>query len=484
MTVPLVLIHGYSDSAKGLQRWRDLLIAHRQLDPARVHLINYQTLTNEVTIRDLAEGLDRALTQEAGIGELEEFDAVVHSTGMLVIRAWLTRYAPMSLRDLERTRRLRHLVAIAPATNGSPVAHKGRSWLGALFKGNKKDFLGPDFLESGHQILRALELGSPFTWDLGEKDMFGDGDNKRFESGPSTPFVFTICGDPGLNLLSDLATKSLGVKTGGSDGVVRWAGAPLNSRRLIIDYTREVISGGTDSISSRALIKVSSWSNQRNQLILWPGHDHGTILRPKDDDPLIELVADAFNVSSDSQFEQWNARASRLADAARVSHKKPEKWQQFIIRVLDERGDSVEDWTISLKKKLKGAKDGQYVDIDDLHPYEMNKSYRCLHINLTESNLADSSGVAEIDSFVMELSMNADSQYVLYSMGQSDHSSPSGDSMFGISEFKVELIDHLMPGAGSFNLLMAYSTTFIDFRVNRQLRLDQDGRAQLCHLQR
>ena len=219
MTIPLVLIHGYSDTAKGFKQWRDILIQKKNLDRAKVHLINYTTLANEVTIRDIAEGFNRALLHEAGIAENEPFDAIVHSTGMLVIRAWLTRYASVDGKsiarslDTERIKRLHHLIALAPATNGSPVAHKGRSWLGALVKGNKD--LGPDFLESGHQVLSALELASPFTWDLAAKDMFGSGNTNRFKAGPDSPFVFTICGDSGLGKIAEMATGAVGTKIRG-----------------------------------------------------------------------------------------------------------------------------------------------------------------------------------------------------------------------------------------------------------------------------
>src|SRR5215469_6755678 len=53
----------------------------------------------------------------------------------------------------------KHLVAIAPATSGSPLARQGRSWLGAVFKGERH--LGPDFLAVGDAILDGLELASP-----------------------------------------------------------------------------------------------------------------------------------------------------------------------------------------------------------------------------------------------------------------------------------------------------------------------------------
>jgi len=108
-------------------------------------------LNNEVTVKDLAEAFDRALATQGGLDPEEPFDAMVHSTGMLVVRSWLAA-------DPLRAKRLKRLIALAPATFGSPLAKQGRSWLGSVFKGNKQ--LGPDFLEAGDRI---LELASSFT---------------------------------------------------------------------------------------------------------------------------------------------------------------------------------------------------------------------------------------------------------------------------------------------------------------------------------
>src|SRR6185503_15125352 len=107
-----------------------------------VNVLTYESLTNEVTIKDLGEGFDRALRFHPKLrSEEQPFDVIVHSTGMLVLRAWLVAKP-------ERRRRVKHILGFAPATFGSPLAHKGRSWMGALFKGNKD--LGPDFLEAGN----------------------------------------------------------------------------------------------------------------------------------------------------------------------------------------------------------------------------------------------------------------------------------------------------------------------------------------------
>jgi triacylglycerol esterase/lipase EstA (alpha/beta hydrolase family) len=119
---PIILVHGYSDKGASFANWRTQL----QQNGYRVEEIftsSYATLTNEVTLEDIAEGFDLALQQQAGLSGEEPFDAIVHSTGMLVLRAWLAVYGK------QRRNRLKHLIGLAPATFGSPLAHKGRSWI-------------------------------------------------------------------------------------------------------------------------------------------------------------------------------------------------------------------------------------------------------------------------------------------------------------------------------------------------------------------
>src|SRR6185436_19909606 len=144
MSNPVILIHGYSDQGTSFNKWREALQA-QGYEVTNLYTSNYATLANEISISDIAEGFDRALRIQTRLKPDDNFDAIVHSTGMLVIRAWLANYA-------SRRSRLKHLIGLAPGSFGSPLAHKGRSWLGALFKGNR-DWRGPDFLEAGDQIL-------------------------------------------------------------------------------------------------------------------------------------------------------------------------------------------------------------------------------------------------------------------------------------------------------------------------------------------
>jgi hypothetical protein len=90
-----------------------------------------------------------------------------------------------SRRSKQGLARLKHLIGLAPATWGSPQAHKGRTWLGALVKGNRQ--LGPDFLNAGDRVLERLELGSAFTWELAHADLLGK--EPYYGTGTTTPFV-------------------------------------------------------------------------------------------------------------------------------------------------------------------------------------------------------------------------------------------------------------------------------------------------------
>ncbi|MGH7087921.1 MAG: esterase/lipase family protein, partial [Stellaceae bacterium] len=110
---PIMFVHGYSDNGRSWRPWREILRRRLGIDAGLLRSCSYISLNNEITIKDIAEAFDRALGSDGGLGPGQPFDAVVHSTGMLVVRAWLAA-------DPLRARRLKRLIALAPATFGSP----------------------------------------------------------------------------------------------------------------------------------------------------------------------------------------------------------------------------------------------------------------------------------------------------------------------------------------------------------------------------
>ena len=365
---PLVLVHGYASNGDAFDAWRPVLrgAGHRDL-----RIVEYASRSDDVTLHDLAEGFERALRGRAGLGAGTPFDAIVHSTGMLVVRAWLAA-------DPERRSRLKRLIGLAPATFGSPLAHKGRGMLGAVFNGERR--LGPDFLEAGHRILRTLELGSPDTWDLAELDLLGD--TTFYGADGDTPFAFVLCGADGYPFPLNVIHEP------GSDGAVRLAGCALTTRRIILDLTRGVPPG------ARAV--VGPWSHADVPVVPIEGCHHGSILH---DPPraLRSLVLDALRVGDAADYAAWGARArrhGRRVVRARVGGDRALSWQQIVIRVLDERGEAVPDYYVEF---LARCVDGTWRPIRDVaptfafdvHVHGGDPSFRCFHVDLASAALRD-----------------------------------------------------------------------------------------------
>ena len=434
--LPLVLIHGYSDQGASFEPWRRALV-DRGYDVSSIHVGNYRSLTNEVTIKDVAEGLDRALRIRAGLAADEPFDAIVHSTGMLVIRAWLTAYA-------KRRDRLKHLIGLAPATFGSPLAHKGRSWLGALFKGNRER--GPDFMEAGDRILDALELGSRFTWDLAHVDLLGD--EPFYGPTRSTPFVFVFCGTRAYSGLRGLMNEP------GSDGTVRWAGCPLNTRKVILDLT-------LDPLRSRAedRVSVAEWRNADIDLMPIAGVNHGTILQKPSGD-LLEMVDGALRVGSAAGLEQWTKDARRRTRAAREAI---DEWQQFVFRAVDERGDPIPDYNVQLFTRDRAGAVRDLRDFDlSVHVYGSDPSFRCFHVNLTRLQRA------RLSNLWLRVIASSGSQLVGYHGYGSGKAIDSADRRDSGAKWDGELDLSELVGNAEVKFFYPFTTTLVELRLNRE----------------
>ena len=442
MNRPIVLIHGYSDKGESFRTWREKLASG---DPAweidAVSVGNYESLTDEVTIKDLADGLDRALRARFG-NDVQEFDAIVHSTGMLVIREWFVR-------DRRRLGRLKHLVAIAPATFGSPLARQGRSWLGAVFKGN--NHLGPDFLAAGDAILDGLELASPYTWDLASRDIFNE--QPFFDDSPDTPYVFVFCGTDAYGGIRQLANSP------GMDGTVRWAGAGLNTRKIILDLTR----------AAAQHVSVEKWMGTNVPVHLMAEMNHGTIIAEPTDE-LVSLAKKALRVNDADEFRAWLTAADAHGRGAAVAAEKG-AWQQVVVRCVDQRGDPIRDFHIQL---FDG--DDPIPDFDDEHVavYSRDHSYRCFHFDV-DKLLARSSLTVK----VMALSGSTwiDFQGFGWEREGAPLPSPTAnerwDAMFDLTpvlQRDRQLLKDIRSGAIPFDnqrLFAPFTTTLVEIRLDR-----------------
>ena len=399
MSRPLVLIHGYSATGLDFKPLCQKLQDHGIL-AIDLNIGNYVSLNNEISIKDIAEGLDRAFRNNPRLQGDQDFDAIVHSTGMLVIRSWLTNYGA-AVKNNNRLKRLRHLVGLAPATWGSPQAHKGRTWLGALVKGNKE--AGPDFLNAGDEILDGLELGSSFTWELAHADLLGPA--PYYDRGLDTPWVSVFIGNVPYTGLSSVANAP------GTDGTVRWAGCALNTRKISIDLTRTPLGDDGKPVSR---VSVTPWASERLDIpmIAVDGRNHASIISDPDDD-MVKLVVDFLKVGTDGgeTYDAWLDRAKvygqrglarMLEDPGSAvagiegdfntffghlslpGGKTMEGWQQFVMRVRDERGDPVTDYMVQVLRQ-EGDEWVEFPEVHtDVHTYGTDASFRCFHIRLPE----------------------------------------------------------------------------------------------------
>ena len=435
--LPIVLLHGYSASERSFHKWRDALVA-RGYDATTIHLGDYVSLSNEITIKDIAEAFDRALREEAGLNKREPFDAIVHSTGGLVIREWLATYG--SAHGLRR-RRLKRVVGLAPATFGSPLAQHGQSWIGSIFKGSKHP--GPDFLESGHRVLSGLELGSSYTWDLAHRDLLRGA--AVYDETSASPYPFVLIGLKDYGRL-----KRAFLNDPGSDGTVRWAGAGLNTRKIDVDLTRK------PGAKNDGRYKISPWHNVDVPLVLLPDHNHTTIVSEPDD--LVDMVLEALAVEDALGYQAWIEKHSTMS-SGRLAKVEKDRWQQFVVRVVDERGDPVPDYYLELAEGGKILKEFSL----EAHAFKHDESFRCFHVNL--SKLKPETRTA------LELRLDASSgtELVAYHGTGSDTFTREGRPLRRGNEGWDACID--LTGLlrnEEVKFFFPYTTTLVEIKINRE----------------
>ena len=477
-TRPLVFIHGYSAAGDAFDTVRDALLAEYgrrglPLALADINICTYISLNNEVTITDIAEGLDRAFREHPLLrNDTQEFDAIVHSTGMLVIRSWLVNHGLVASQN-PRLKRLKHLIGLAPATWGSPQGSKGRTWMGALIKGDKK--FGPDFMNAGDMVLESLELASPFTWQLAQWDLFGV--EPYYDAGPDTPFVSVFIGNTGYSGLSSLANSAA------ADGTVRWSGCALTGRKIKLDLTRVPVASGGDNPRVTILPKQGSIEVP---MIAVDGRCHSTLI--SDPDPgMIEQMVNFLQVTAGdtdgptgyttyltgAQAYGQKGLAKMLIDpkpAESVVGKVEDLfghhqenavdgWQQFVLHVVDAHGQGVSDYFLELETKNAAGNPVQLqTAFEDVHAYGPDNSYRCFHVKLP-------AGIAKgVPSLIVRLHASTGTKIVAY-QGYGD--AVAVDPKMTEDTPPVSLdISSLAQEAGAF--FAPFRTTCVEVQVNRE----------------
>jgi len=467
-----LLIHGYSASGKEFEAWKTALI-EAQSDVATIEIGNYVSLNNEITIKDLGEAFDRALRlTKWSAGLMDEswtFDAIVHSTGMLVVRQWLTSDPFPQDDPRSRVRRLKHLIGLAPATFGSPQGKKGRSWLGALVKGNRD--IGPDFMNAGDMVLDGLELASRYTWELALRDMLGP--KPMYDKGPGTPYVAVFIGNAGYSGISAVANSP------GSDGTVRWAGCALNSRLVQLDFRRRPLL--VDAAGQPTRAKISDWVAGRLDcpIIAVNDRNHGTLLSAPEPGA-VKLVSDFLkSVNTPEAYASWLENAllygrdalAKMDTASAANETGGAGWQQFVIHVKDDHADGVADYNVQLfvGDNIEQSDNPDYPSVPLIvDTYSDDNSFRCFYVRLSKDML--NVGTEGYPKKVwMELIASSGTSYLEYeaysNVGQS---APNATALTpSPAETNRVKLDLTTVGVDA-RLFFPYTTTLIEIILERE----------------
>jgi hypothetical protein len=463
----VLLIHGYSANWQAFLPWKKAL-SDAGIDSAKIDVGNYVTLNNEVTIKDLGEAFDRALrlTQfsQQLPGDDWTFDAIVHSTGMLVLRQWLTSDPFQASDPRSRVRRLKHLVGLAPATWGSPQAKQGRSWLGALVKGNRE--LGPDFLNAGDMVLDGLELASAYTWNLAMKDMICT--QPFYGKGSDTPYVAVFIGNIGYTGLAEVSNSP------GCDGTVRWAGCSLDTRKVTLDFRRHPQLDPNDPTKR---VDISDWSDDRvgAPIIAVDGQNHGTIIaNPKPE--LVPLVHDFLGISDKDGYDAWEKRALAFGAPSQAKMDTADGvqdgagWQQLVIHMVDDHGDGVTDYNIQLYygDNLEQSDDPSFPSVPLIvDTYSSDNSYRCFYIHLREEMLTLADDNKKMWLEIIASSGSTLVEYEAYTGSPDDPQRLTVDSHVPSDQKPVKM-DITPLTAGGASLFYPYTTTLLEIFVERE----------------
>jgi pimeloyl-ACP methyl ester carboxylesterase len=317
---PIVLLHGWSDSSRSFQRLAQHLAASRQRAVVPIRLADYVSMLDELRLDDLVQAMDRAW-DAAGLGRTPQHcDAVVHSTGALVMRSWLTQFA-LGAAPVHR------LLMLAPANFGSPLAHKGHSFLGRAVKG----FRSPRTFQTGERLLEALELASAETRTLAEADVLAGAS----PFGRDGILATVLVGNVGFGGIKSIANAD------GSDGTVRASTAALSATHSVADFATDPQQPTLRSQRTRG----------RTALRICDGENHTSIAmkdRGPRDPAVATAIVEALQVTP-RDFEAWaddcaahtaavTAAAESAVDRARSGY------HTLVTRLRDHLGAPVRDY--------------------------------------------------------------------------------------------------------------------------------------------
>jgi hypothetical protein len=331
--LPLVVLHGWSDNSTSFVPIKNWLVT-QGFNPIDVSLADYLSMNDEITLTDLGYAFQKALRIKGIPVTPHSFDIIVHSTGGLVVREYLRQVCGAAGPKVSP---IKHACMLAPANFGSSWATLGKSVIGRLKKGWDWNHL----FQSGQRILDALELASPYSWELAENDLF----NPNFALfRPDTLLTTVLVGTiayPGMESV---------VHEDGSDGTVRVSTANLNAHFIKADFVT------APQIVPRNVSRIALAVFHRN---------HGNIIDPNEPaqtDIWKKTLLDALTIEP-VDYPQHLLRCDAITSqtfAEGLKGDHPEWYHQYqhvVFRVRDQFGDPVNDYMVEFYQELGDPND-------------------------------------------------------------------------------------------------------------------------------
>jgi len=390
----VLIIHGWSDTSKSFVELAQFL-ERNGYATVPVWLGDYISLDDDVGVQDVAKRLQAVVEGMLQDGRLTKpFDAIVHSTGGLVIREWVTAYYGNNIGSCP----LKRVVMLAPANFGSRLAQLGQSMVGRLIKGWRNWF------HTGKTMLGQLELASGYLWELALRDLFIP------PGQASAPAIFGADGIwPAVIVGTHPYTDNLRriVNENGSDGTVRVSAANLNAKGITIDFA-----------ANEEKPVITEWKLRSDEPIpfaVLPDRTHGSITNPDSTDVkaspathdmLGQLILAALGCKSIEDYRKlavdWQTISDSTADLADNAARRqsvfgnddedPETFHQFFnvfTHVVDDHGSEVFDYFLEFMSpnEDRGTDASVYFHrevLKDVHTNGANAARRCLYADRTD----------------------------------------------------------------------------------------------------
>ena len=376
--LPIVIIHGWSDSSASFKPLADAIAAKLGRQVTTISLADWESMDDLVNYDDLVSRMDRAWTDAKLPRTPRSVDVIVHSTGALVLRDWLVRNfgvaaaAPAAGPPAATPCPVYHLVMLAPANFGSPLAAKGTSFIGRVVKG----WHGGEVFQVGALVLKGLELASTYTWNLARQDRFGS--VNFYDVGGALTTV--LVGNTGWTGIAAAANEP------GSDGTVRVSTANMNASYIVADFTngnQPAAVTWNESVGTTAFGVLN-------------GVNHATV-----HDPSVAVAFDqvirALQID-DAGFPQW----CKDLDALTASTMGPREagsdpyyfgYQNVVSFLRDQFYAHVQDYFLEFYSDQNNFLEDLFHRklVQDVHPFSDDAAFRSLLVDITtlKKNLAD-----------------------------------------------------------------------------------------------